>query len=132
MSALVAVSRAERGFEPMRAALLSGLGLIPSPVLVESRRVTALADNRPGPLVEVLLRDFMTTGVGIVPFTAEAAEAAPAANPRYGSGNGDGGSLNMLDLMVYGVATVMGLPILCRGKDFAETDAMLHPAGRRW
>ena len=116
----------------MRVALLSGHGLIPAPVLVEFRRVTALAGNRPDPLVESLLLDFIAAGVGILPFDAASAEAAAAANQRHGSGNGDGGRLNMLDLMVYGVAKVTGLPILCTGKDFAATDAVLHPASRPW
>nr|WP_310524103.1 type II toxin-antitoxin system VapC family toxin [Polymorphobacter sp.] len=131
-SALVAVSWAERESESIRAALLSGHGLIPAPVLVEFRRVTSLAGNRPDPLVESLLLDFVKAGVGLIPFDVASAEAAAAANSLYGSGSGNGGRLNMLDLMVYGVAKVMALPILCTGKDFAATDAVLHPASRPW
>jgi ribonuclease VapC len=36
----------------------------------------------------------------------------------------------MLDLMVYGMAKTMSLPILCTGKDFSVTDAAVHPASR--
>lgn len=116
----------------MREALLSGHGLIPAPVLVEFRRVTSLEGNRPDPLVESLLLDFIKAGVGIIPFDQASAEAAAAANRLYGSGNGRGGPLNILDLMVYGVAKASRLPILCTGKDFAATDAVLHPASRPW
>ena len=129
-SALVAVSWSEPDSAALYEALIFGNGLIPAPVLVEFRRVTALDGNRPDPLVESLLSDFVIAGVGIAPFTAACAAAAAAASPQYGSGNGHGGVLNMLDLMVYGMAKVMALPILCTGKDFAGTDAVLHPASR--
>jgi ribonuclease VapC len=130
-SALVAVCWAERGSGAMHAALLGGYGFIPAPVIVEFRRVTALVGNQPDPLVESLLGDFMRAGVTVLPFDAACADAAAAANLRFGSGNGRGGPLNLLDLMVYGAAKATGLPILCTGKDFAATDAILHPASRR-
>lgn len=60
----------------------------------------------------------------------DVALAAIVGNERYGSGNGSGGLLNLLDLMVYGAAIETGLPILCTGNDFAATDAMIHPASR--
>lgn len=131
-SALVAVSWNEAETDGLRHALLNGRGLIPTPALVEFRRVTSLPGNHPDPLVDSLLLDFQAAGVGIIPFELAFAEAAASANPAYGSGNGAGGLLNMLDLMVYGAAKVLGLPILCTGKDFASTDAVLHPACRLW
>lgn len=131
-SALVSVSWNELETEGLRFALLNGGGFIPAPALVEFRRVTTVPGNHPDPLVDSLLRDFYAAGVGIIPFEPAFAEAAAAANPAYGSGNGAGGLLNMLDLMVYGTARVLGLPILCTGKNFASTDAVLHPACRPW
>jgi ribonuclease VapC len=131
-SALVAAGWREEGHEAIFEALFAGNGLIPAPVLVEFRRVTALSGNRPDPLVDDLLADLMLAGVKIAPFDAVAAETAVAANPAYGSGNGDGAPLNLLDLMVYGIAQATGLPILCTGRDFASTDAVLHPASRPW
>ena len=47
-------------------------------------------------------------------------------------GNSKGGKLNLLDLMVYAVAKRTGRPILCTGRDFASTDADIHPASRQW
>ena len=131
-SALVAVGWREDGFEPIFEAMLTGVGLIPAPVLVEFRRVTSLAGNLPDPGVDDLLADLFLIGTAVIAFDNAHADAAVAANPRYGSGNGRGGPLNMLDLMVYGVARAVSLPILCTGKDFAATDAVLHPASRRY
>lgn len=112
--------------------MLSGEGVIPTPVLVEFRRVTSLAENAPDPHVDAMLAQLYRIGTLVLPFSLEHAEAATAANPLHGSGNGKGGPLNLLDLMVYGVAAVTGLPILCTGKNFAATDALLHPASRRY
>ena len=58
------------------------------------------------------------------------ARAAADANASFGAGNSCGSPLNLLDLMVYGVAKVSGPPILCTGKDLARTDIALHPASR--
>lgn len=38
----------------------------------------------------------------------------------------------MLDVMVYCLARRLGRPILCTGRDFAATDAAIHPASRTW
>lgn len=131
-SALVAVGWAEAGSASILEALLAGTGLLPAPVQVEFRRVTALPGNLPDPLIDDFLGTLFAAGVQSVPFDAAAADAAVAANGRFGSGNGRGGPLNLLDLMVYGTARSRGLPILCTGKDFAATDALLHPASRPW
>lgn len=64
-------------------------------------------------------------------FDADDAAVAAEANMAHGTGNGRGGSLNLLDLMVYAVARRLGLPILCTGRDFAATGIDLHPASRR-
>jgi ribonuclease VapC len=71
-----------------------------------------------------------SAGTGRVPFTNEHARIASAANLRYGKGAGAGGSLNLLDLMVYAVAKERGAPLLCNGNDFGTTDLALHPASR--
>lgn len=131
-SALVAIVRREDGASTLLDALFSETCFLPAPVLVELRRVTRLDGNVPNPAVNRILHRLTLRQVTILPFSAAAAEAAIDANPRFGSGNGQGGPLNLLDLMVYGVAAVTGLPILCTGKDFAATDAVLHPASRRY
>lgn len=129
-SALVAVLNEEDGSDDLFAAFASGMGLIPAPVIVEYERVTSLKGNRVDPKARALLDILQSFGVKIIAFDVPAAAAAAAANSRYGSGNGRGSPLNMLDLMVYGVARTMVLPILCTGRDFAATDAAIHPASR--
>lgn len=66
----------------------------------------------------------------IEPFTAEDAEIAGEANRAHGKGNGKGGTLNLLDLMVYAMARRLAEPILCTGRDFAATGIDIHPASR--
>lgn len=129
-SALVAVLKEEDGSEDLLVAFASGTGLIPAPVIVEYERVTSLKDNRSDPKARALLDLVQSFGVKIIDFDGQAAVAAAAANRRYGSGTGRGGLLNMLDLIVYGVARTMRRPILCTGRDFAATDAEIHPASR--
>ena len=81
--------------------------------------------------VAAFLAELEAAGTLVLPFYLKDAEAAVTANAVYGSRGGLGGPLNMLDLMVYGVARARGLPILCTGKDFTKTDALIHPASRR-
>lgn len=131
-SALVAIARQEAEWETMSRAILASRALIPAFALVEYRRVMARAGNEPDPDAEALIAAYLRRGFRIEPFTAEDGEAACAANPLYGSGNGRGGRLNLLDLMVYGMARRLGLPILCTGRDFAATGISIHPASRNW
>jgi ribonuclease VapC len=77
-----------------------------------------------------LLERLDRLGHVVVAFTASHAALACEAEPQYGSGNGRGGPLNLLDLMVYAVAKERGEPLLCTGKDFAQTDLELHAASR--
>jgi ribonuclease VapC len=129
-SALVAVLKQEAGSRRISDALADGNGMIPSPVLVEFRRVSAPAGNEPHVGATRLLAELAGMDIVVEPFTARDAAAAIDANPIYGTGNGRGGLLNMLDLMVYAVAKRTGRPILCTGRDFAATDALIHPASR--
>ena len=129
-SALVAVAKREDCYGTIADALLNYSGILVAPALVEFGLVTSLAGNLPDPAADKLIARLIEEGLRIVPFDGAAAEAAIRANPNHGKGNGTGGKLNMLDLMVYGVAKVTGLPILCTGKDFAATDALIHPASR--
>jgi ribonuclease VapC len=129
-SALVAIVKKERSFDILLAALLREAGYIPAPVIVEFHRVTSLFDNAIEPDSADLLSLLLGGGLSIIAFDETAATIATTANGAYGSGNGRGGRLNMLDLMVYGMAKARGLPILCTGSDFATTDALIHPASR--
>ena len=130
-SALVAVVRAEDGWRPIAEALRSDLGFIITPVLVEFRRVTSDRFNRAVAVADDLLAEIRNCRIHIIPMRETVVLAAIAANEQFGTGNGLGGKLNMLDLMVYGAAKEAGLPILCTGKDFIATDALIHDASRR-
>jgi ribonuclease VapC len=66
------------------------------------------------------------------PQSAKAPRLAAEADARNGKDMGEGGKLNLFDLMVYAVAKQRGEPLLCTGKDFAASDALLHPACRPW
>ncbi|MEA3010219.1 MAG: ribonuclease VapC [Sphingomonadales bacterium] len=127
-SALVAVAQGEPGSERLKDAIGDG-GLIPAPVIVEYRRVISRGGAREAPASEAILAKLLVR-LAVEPFTADDADIAAAANRAYGAGNGRGGTLNLLDLMVYATAKRMGLPILCTGRDFASTDALIHPASR--
>jgi ribonuclease VapC len=67
----------------------------------------------------------MEVAIECTPRTAE-------AHRLHGLGNGRGGRLNMLDAMVYCGAKRLKRLILCTGRDFASTDAAIHPASRNW
>jgi ribonuclease VapC len=131
-SALVAILRREEQFERMLDTLLTERAALPTPVLVEFRRVTSIAGNEPHAGATALLARLTADNLQLESFTPEDAGLAAAANPLFGTGNGRGGRLNMLDLMVYAVAKRMDLPVLCTGRDFAATDISLHPASRLW
>lgn len=129
-SALVAILKQEEGFEALRDAIGLEGGNLPSPAEVEFAMVAAGAAiaERGMELLDAA-REF---GLQTVAFSSTHAAIATAAYPSYGKGNGIGGSLNVLDLMVYAVAKEREEPLLCTGKDFASTDIELHTASRPW
>ena len=131
-SALVAVLRREEGYESVLDALVREDSLIPAPVLLEFARVVAGENNASNPQAEALIDTLLGVRASVLPFGTEAARLAVAANEPHGRGNGRGGLLNILDLVVLGCAQAEGRPILCTGRDFAAAGAELHPASRPW
>ena len=129
-SALLAIAWHERGHERLLDALGAGGFHVPAPVLIEIDRVAMRRGITNRSAINDFIERLREDGRVGEPFTDEDARIAVAANERFGTGNGRGGTLNLLDLMVYAVAKRMGLPILCTGKDFAATDAAIHPASR--
>lgn len=129
-SALVAIAQREPGSERLAQAIAEG-GLVPAPVLVEFQRVVTGRGADPAPGAQSVLEQLLVK-LAVEPFTAEDAEIAAAANLEHGAGNGRGGRLNLLDLMVYAVARRTGLPILCTGAEFAASGASVHSASRGW
>jgi ribonuclease VapC len=129
-SALVAVVQKEHGFEVLKRALTIEAGLVPAPVTVEFNLVTSIGQNDPEPEAQAFLKALLSHRQAIASFTDEDAALSAEAHRLYGRGNGRGGKLNMLDVMVYCMAKRLARPILCTGRDFAATDAAIHPASR--
>jgi ribonuclease VapC len=131
-SALMAIALREPAYERMLSAILEQDGRVPAPALVEFRRVI----GRKGPTVrrdgEALLQELCAAALEVEPFGPEDAHIAGEANSEFGIGNQRGGTLNLLDLMVYAVAKRSGRPVLCTGRDFAATGIAIHPASRQY
>ena len=127
-SALIAILMGEDDSEPMIWALATEAALLPAPARVEFFRVASGSRLNLGPQALALLSEWDAGGMETVAFTAAHADLAARANARFGKGNGRGGELNLLDLMVYAVAMERGEPLLFKGRDFAATDVIHHPA----
>jgi len=127
-SALVALVMAERPARAVFEALVQApTHAVGAPTLVETAMV--LAGRRPAAssgatsdLVLVMSR----FEVAVLPFTQDHWLTAWAAFLRYGKGRHPAG-LNFGDCLTYAVARLSGLPLLCIGDDFAQTDLALVP-----
>ncbi|HMC91526.1 MAG TPA: type II toxin-antitoxin system VapC family toxin [Allosphingosinicella sp.] len=131
-SALVAIAKVEEGARSLAEALSSGARLIPAPVVTEFNLVTSSAGNQAQPEAQLLISRLRQSGCRVTDYSEEDAALSIEAHRLHGRGNGRGGKLNMLDIMVYCMAKRLDRPILCTGRDFASTDASIHPASRGW
>lgn len=129
-SALAAIAFEERGADGLVDALLNERGLLPAPAQTEFQRVAALRGAGFEAIASDLLAKLEQAGLEVVPYDRAHAVIAAAAHAAYGKGNGRGGPLNLLDLMVYAVAKDRNLPLLFTGRDFVATDVLVHPASR--
>jgi ribonuclease VapC len=84
---------------------------------------------RLGPRGLADLRGFLVEfDVHTIPFGDDHWRQAGMAFARYGKGRHPAG-LNFGDCLTYAVAKLSGLPLLCVGGDFAQTDLALVPLG---
>ena len=127
-SALVAIAYREAGYARLRDAILNEGGRLPAQALVEFKRTVTARGSVEHRAADDLLGELVGRSLDVEAFTAQDAEIAVEANSAYGLGNGKGGTLNLLDLMVYAVAMRTKQPILCTGRDFSRTDVDVHPA----
>jgi ribonuclease VapC len=120
-SAIVAIAFAEPEREAFVAALeRAERTLVSSVTAVEARRVVhARRGQRAVVLVDDLLR---LPFFEIVPPGAAEMDAAYAAFVAFGKGSGHPAALNFGDVFSYALAKTRGLPLLFKGRDFAETD----------
>lgn len=109
-------------------ALATEAALLPAPARVEFFRIASAERLNLRSQALALLSEWDAGGMETVAFTAVHADLAARANARFDKGNGRGGELNPLDLMVYAVAMERGEPLLFKGRDFAATDVTRHPA----
>jgi len=119
-SALTAILRNE----PERDALLKALLGAPTRLVsaVTALEAAMVIEGRygsdAGADLELLL---YTSRVQIVPFDPEQATVAVRAWKKYGKGRHPA-ALNLGDCCVYALAKVTGEPLLCKGRDYAQTD----------
>lgn len=120
-SAILAIAFAEPEREAFVAALeRAERTLVSSVTAVEARMVVhARRGQRAVVLVDDLLR---LPFFEIVPPGAAEMDAAYAAFVAFGKGNGHPAALNFGDVFSYALAKTRGLPLLYKGRDFAETD----------
>ena len=118
-SALVAIIRSESGHEwlseQLRAASLRRIG---APTCLES---TMVLEGRATAATGIVPRTLMELRIQVASFTSEMANRAAHAWRRYGRGKHPA-ALNFGDCCTYAVAEHLGLPILCVGDNFAQTD----------
>ena len=120
-SAIVAIAFAEPEREAFVAALeRAERTLVSSVTAVEARMVV---HARRGQRAVVLIDDLLRLPFfEIVPPGAAEMDAAYAAFVAFGKGNGHPAALNFGDVFSYALAKTRGLPLLFKGRDFAETD----------
>ena len=127
-SALVALVMAERParavFDALAQAPVRAVGaptLVETAMVLAGRRAAASLGGA-SDLMLVVTRFEVT----VVPFGQDHWLMAWAAFLRYGKGRHPAG-LNFGDCLTYAVAKLSGLPLLCIGGDFAQTDLALVP-----
>jgi ribonuclease VapC len=122
-SAVVAIFFQEPGYEMLLQKLtLSEATGIGAPTLVECGIVlSARMDQDTRGLLARFLEE---AGVGIIPFTEAHYGIALGAWLKYGKGRHSAG-LNFGDCLSYAVAKLSGMPLLCTGDDFSQTDLTL-------
>lgn len=119
-SVLVAIVTAEPGYERLLDAVIAADDpVLPASCLLEAHMV--VRGRFPPAMSETLDGVRAATGLRVLAFTPEHADAARAAFDRYGRGRHPAG-LNFGDCMAYAVAKVEAAPLLYVGGDFGRTD----------
>ena len=129
-SALAAIVFDKPGASTLIDALLEETALLPAPALTEFQRVAALRGAGFAEIASDLMVRLFATGLDVIAYDRRHAAVAAVAGERYGKGNGRGGKLNLLDLIVYAVAQERDDALLFTGRDFAATDVRVHRACR--
>jgi ribonuclease VapC len=122
-SAIVAIMARERGYEDLCVKLeaadagsISTSNLLEVHLVVEGKRAIGGWSD-----VEDLLAQY---AIAPRPFDERQLRFAREASLRYGKGRHKA-ALNFGDCFAYALAKSEGIPLLCTGTDFAQTDVML-------
>lgn len=118
-SALVAIVAGEPGHEWLGEQLtIASLRRIAAPNCLESGMVL---EGRASSATGVIARTLVELKIDVMSFTPAMAERAMHGWRRFGKGRHPA-SLNFGDCCTYALAEETGLPILCVGDEFAQTD----------
>ena len=122
-SAIVAIFFQEPGFEALISKLANaGEAGVGAPTLVECAVVlSARLDQDARGLLTRFLKE---ANMVVVPFTEAHYETAVSAWLKFGKGRHPA-QLNFGDCLAYATAKLAGLPLLCVGDDFVQTDLLL-------
>ncbi len=92
-------------------------------VLLEAAMRLSTILNLDPRVVGAKLSDFMAEAeITVVPVGGATARLAIEAFAAYGKGRGHPAQLNLADCLSYAVAKELGMPLLYKGDDFAQTD----------
>lgn len=111
--------------EPERPRLIQALDGAPRPKMSTATYVeaTIVADSRFEKVVSRRVDELMsTTGIELIPLTADQAHLARAAYRDFGRGSGSPARLNLGDCFSYALAKDLDEPLLFVGADFTHTD----------
>jgi len=120
-SAIIASIANEQDSSRFREAMLVAESLLISPVAVLETKIVLQVRLGPDAVrrFEELLQN---SGIVVVPFDMEIANAAFDAFRRFGKGQGNPAQLNIVDCAVYALAKARSHPLLFKGGDFDKTD----------
>ena len=106
----------------MQAIKTAGKALVSTVSVVETRMVV---HGRRGQRAVILVDDLLQLQLPMIELVAlgqTEADAAYWAFVAYGKGSGHQARLNFGDVFNFSLAKMQGLPLLCKGDDFAHTD----------
>ncbi|HLI21395.1 MAG TPA: type II toxin-antitoxin system VapC family toxin [Stellaceae bacterium] len=122
-SAIVAIIAREADGGALAGRLMRAGGIYVSPICIYEavlglarKQNCTLADA--GRLVDRLIEELRAEAIAI---DADIGSAAIAAFERFGKGRHPAG-LNLGDCFAYACARHLGVPLLCKGDDFQQTD----------
>jgi ribonuclease VapC len=125
-SALVAIIAAEHDGPALTEPLDIAGRRYTSPMTIYEATLGRLPIRRTTiPAITALLDDFMTDSrIEVISISPEIGRIAINAFARFGRGNHPA-RLNMGDCFAYACARGLGVPLLCKGGDFSQTDIVI-------